>query len=151
MPCRPQVIRFHNGAGKDYPLHAELSYEGLRQSGARGQTATVETQQFRDFVLSTRPKSIAAAVLQDFPTLVAPAYGFRDLGNPARGVNATGPADGIPDVGTAAYVPNIFRNGDQGNVRIDHELKPGKDREEERPILPDRPSQPKPARQRSHA
>ena len=42
------------------------SYEGLRQSGARGSLFTVETPQFRDFVVQTRPNSIAAKLLQEF-------------------------------------------------------------------------------------
>ena len=105
-----------------------VSYEGLRQSGARGQVATVETQHFRDFVVTTRPKSIAATLLRQFPPAVYPTYNFRDLGSPAPGVNVNGSADGILDVGSAAFVPNTFRNADQGSVRIDHELRPGKDR-----------------------
>ena len=40
------------------------SYEGLRQSGARGQTYTVETPAFRNNILSTRPNSIAAQLLR---------------------------------------------------------------------------------------
>src|SRR5262249_13768443 len=39
------------------------SYEGLRQSGGRGQVVTVETAAFRDFLTQTRPNSIAAKVL----------------------------------------------------------------------------------------
>jgi outer membrane receptor protein involved in Fe transport len=31
------------------------------------------------------------------------------------------------DYGSAQYVPNAFRNGNQFNTRIDHELRPGKD------------------------
>jgi len=105
-----------------------FSYEGVRQSGARGQVATVETLQFRDFVLSTRPKSIAATLLRELPPAVYPTYNFRDLGSPAPGVNVTGKADGILDVGSAQFVPDALRNANQWNLRIDHELRPGKDR-----------------------
>ena len=48
------------------------TYEGLRQSGARAQTYTVETRQFRDFVLRTRPNSIAAGLLRDFAPAAYP-------------------------------------------------------------------------------
>jgi hypothetical protein len=104
------------------------SYEGLRQSGARGQVATVETQQFRDFVLNTRPKSIAATMLREAAPIGYPTYNFRDLGSPAKGTNVNGPADGIMDVGSASFVPNAFRNANQASIRVDHELRPGKDR-----------------------
>jgi hypothetical protein len=104
------------------------SYEGLRQSGGRGQVVTVETEAFRDFVRNTRPNSIAAKVLADFQPAAYPTSNLRDLGSPSRGVNALGPADGIADVGSANYVPQTTRNGNQFQVRIDHELRPGKDR-----------------------
>jgi hypothetical protein len=44
------------------------------------------------------------------------------------GQSATGPVDGIPDVGTAFYVPEAWRRGNQFNGRVDYELRPGKDR-----------------------
>ena len=104
------------------------SYEGLRQSGGRGQVVTVETSAFRDFVRSTRPNSIAAKVLGDFQPAAYPSSNLRDLGSPARGVNTIGPADGIFDVGSANYTPQTSHSGDQFQIRIDHELRPGKDR-----------------------
>lgn len=104
------------------------SYEGLRQSGARAAIVTVETPAFRDFVLRTRPNSIAAKLLREFPPAVDPTYNFRDLGSPSPGVNVWGPADGILDIGSAQFVPASFRNGNQFSLRIDHELRPGKDR-----------------------
>jgi Carboxypeptidase regulatory-like domain/TonB dependent receptor len=104
------------------------SYEGLRQTGARGQTYTVETPAFRDLVLRTRPNSVAAALLKQFPPAVDPTSDFRDLGSPAPGWNTIGPADGVMDVGTATFVPEAWRRGNQFNVRVDYELQPGKDR-----------------------
>lgn len=104
------------------------SYEGLRQSGGRAQLATVETPAFRDFVLRTRPNSIAAQVLRDFKPMLDPTSNFKDLGSPAPGPNSTGPADGIMDVGTAQFVPETVRRGNQFSGRIDHDLRPGKDR-----------------------
>ncbi len=104
------------------------SYEGLRQSGARGQVVTVETAAFRNFVVSTRPNSIAAQVLKLYPPVADPTYNFKDLGSPAKGVGVIGPADGIMDVGSANYTPDTAHSGDQYQVRIDHELRPGVDR-----------------------
>ena len=61
------------------------SYEGLRQTGARGSTFTVETPAFRNFILSTRPNTIAAQLLRNFAPAVDPTADFRDLGSPAPG------------------------------------------------------------------
>ena len=104
------------------------SYEGLRQSGGRGQVVTVETSAFKDFVLQSRPNSIAAKLLGTLPPAVYPTSNFRDLGSPARGVNLIGPADGILDIGSANFIPATAHSGDQVQGRVDHELRPGKDR-----------------------
>ena len=105
------------------------SYEGLRQGGARTASATVETPQFRDFVLQTHPDSIAAYLLKNFQPIAYPTANIRDLGSPVPGsINKIGPPDGIPDIGTAFYTPAAFRNAYQVSLRIDHELRPGKDR-----------------------
>ena len=104
------------------------SYEGLRQTGVRGSTFVVETPAFRNFIQSTRPNTIAAQLLRDFAPAVDPTADFRDLGSPAPGANVIGPADGIMDVGSAFYVPEGWRRGNQFNIRSDYELRPGKDR-----------------------
>ena len=104
------------------------TYEGLRNSGARASVATVETEQFRDFVARTRPNTIAAKLLTQYKPIAYPTSNFRDLGTPMPGVNVWGPADGIPDVGNVTFVPVNIRNGNQFNGRLDHELRPGKDR-----------------------
>jgi outer membrane receptor protein involved in Fe transport len=104
------------------------SYDGVRQSGSRASLVTVETPAFRDFVVRTRPNSIAAKLLGGFQPAVDPTLNFRDLGSPARGVNLIGPADGILDIGSAVFAPLSYRNGNQFTVRIDHELRPSKDK-----------------------
>src|SRR4029434_442798 len=76
----------------------------------------------------TRPNTIAARLLKDFRPAVDPNSSLRDLGSPRAGVNQSGPNDGIPDVGTAFFVPAGYRDGNQFNVRVDHEWRPGKDR-----------------------
>jgi hypothetical protein len=73
------------------------------------------------------PNSIAARLLRDFAPAVDPTSGFRDLGSPAPGAGI-GPADGIMDVGSAFFVPEGWRRGNQFNARADYELRPGKDR-----------------------
>jgi hypothetical protein len=104
------------------------SYEGLRQNGARGANYTVETEAFRDFVARTRPNTIAAKLLSKYQPAVYPTAGLRDLGSPAPGWNTIGAADGIMDVGTVNFVPEAWRRGNQFSVRMDYELRPGKDR-----------------------
>ena len=58
------------------------SYEGLRQTGVRGSTFTVETPEFRNLVLQRSPNSIAAQLLRDFAPAVDPTSGFRDPREP---------------------------------------------------------------------
>jgi len=106
------------------------TFEGLRQSGAPSQVYTVETTQFRDYVVSKFPNSIAAYLVTKFPPGAYPTSGLRDLGSPVPGGGplSAGPADGIMDVGNISFAPNFFRRGAQFNVRLDHELRPGKDK-----------------------
>jgi hypothetical protein len=102
------------------------SFEGLRQSGARVAIASVETPEYRNWVLQNRPNSIAAVLLRDFAPIAAPTFNFRPL-ETARPGQVLPPA-GMPALGSASFVPESFRNGNQFTVRIDHELRPGKDR-----------------------
>src|SRR5207248_1006061 len=94
------------------------------------QVYTVETSQFRDFVASKYPNSIAANLLTHYQPAAYPTSGLRDLGSPVTGGGplSAGPADGIPDVGPVSFAPNFFRRGAQFSVRLDHELRPGKDK-----------------------
>ena len=106
-----------------------VSYEGLRQGGAAVTSTTVWTPQFRDYVIQTRPNSIAAYVMKNFQPAAYPTANLRDVGTPLPGVNtwSTTPL-GIPEIGTAFYTPAVFRNANQVSIRLDHELRPGKDR-----------------------
>jgi hypothetical protein len=103
------------------------SYEGLREQTASGALYVVETEQFRDFVLQTRPNTIAAQLLRDFHPRAYPTTGLRDLGSPAPGANVMGPADGIPDVGTISLAIPSPRDGDQFNGRFDQLFRNGND------------------------
>src|SRR5207253_2903931 len=51
------------------------TFEGLRQSGAPAQVYTVETSQFRDFVASKYPNSIAAYLLTHYQPAAYPTSG----------------------------------------------------------------------------
>jgi len=104
------------------------SYEGLRQAGGRGSAFTVETADYRNFVIATRPNSIAAYLLKNYQPGAYPTSGFRDTGSPAAGQSTVGPVDGIMDVGSAFFIPNVWRDGNQNSLRGDWELRPGKDR-----------------------
>jgi hypothetical protein len=103
------------------------SYEGLRERTASGEVYVVETEQFRDLVLQTRPNSIAAQLLRDFHPRAYPTTGLRDLGSPAPGANVIGPPDGIPDVGTISFAIPSPRDGDQFNGRFDQVFRNGND------------------------
>ena len=105
-----------------------FSYQGLREIRPVLMNFLVETPQFRDFVLSTRPNSLAARLLRDFPPLQYPTTRIRDLGSPAPGVRVfnTDP-DGIPDVGEAFIQVPGFTNDNQYSIRLDHTFNGGKD------------------------
>ena len=105
------------------------SYEGLRQTGARGSTFTVETPQFRNFILSTRPNSIAAQLLRELRAggrsddrlpRSRQSRARRQHHRPGRTASWTS--------ARAFFVPEGWRRGNQFNIRGDYELRPGKDR-----------------------
>ncbi len=105
------------------------TYEGLRQSGSSSATATVETPQLRDYVLQTRPNSIAAYIFKNHAPIAYPTINIRDVGSPQPGVNKfTSTPDGIPDMGTVRYEARNKNVSDQFTVRGDYEIRPGKDR-----------------------
>ncbi len=103
------------------------SYQGLRLRQPSLRQFTVETPQFRDFVLRTRPNTIAARLLRDFPPLANPNLNVRDIGSPAPGVLVAGPPDGIPDLGEVFVPIRGFTNDDQVSLRLDSSFNQGKD------------------------
>jgi hypothetical protein len=103
------------------------SFEGLRQSGARGQIYTVETAQFRSYVVANYPNSIAAKVLVTGKPATDPASGFKSIPNPAAGQPGISLPAGFLALGNVSFAPAAYRNGQQFNGRIDHQLRPGKD------------------------
>lgn len=96
-----------------------FAYEGLRQlaPAAAGQSVIVETQAFANWVETTRPNSIAAQLLKDFPPF---KYATDNL------VDVNG--DGIPDLGTVSMDRKSPRSGNQYNGRVDYLTRSGRDR-----------------------
>ncbi|MCC6857368.1 MAG: TonB-dependent receptor [Bryobacterales bacterium] len=103
------------------------SYQGLRLRQPQQRQATVETPEFRDFVLRTRPNSLAARLLRDFPPLANPNFNLRDIGSPAPGVRVAGPPDGIPDLGDVFIPVRGYTNDNQFSGRLDYTLNEGRD------------------------
>lgn len=120
------------------------SYEGIRQSGESAATATVETQAFRDWVVQNRPGSLAAYLLSTFPPAAYATTNLRSIGSPLPGVQRCGgcaqanqfsttpllTAAGTPlyEIGTANWNQYTKAVSNGYTVRVDHELRPGKDR-----------------------
>ena len=94
-------------------------FEGLRErrSAPAGSTAVVETEAFKDWVLNTRPDSIAAQLLAESPPF---RYATDDL------VDVNG--DGIMDLGTVTMDRPNVRKGEQFNIRTDYQTASGRDR-----------------------
>ncbi|PYR47131.1 MAG: hypothetical protein DMF89_19815 [Acidobacteria bacterium] len=105
-----------------------LSYDGVRETGGQGAIYTVETEQLKNWVLANRPNTLAAQLVRNFAPPSYPTEGLRDIGSPARGANVTGPADGIPDVGSISLTLTNTRKGDQMIGRGDQVFRNGNDR-----------------------
>ncbi|MCI0622171.1 MAG: carboxypeptidase regulatory-like domain-containing protein [Acidobacteria bacterium] len=104
------------------------AYEGLRSLVAGAFEARVETEQFRDLVIRTRPNSAAAKVYQTVPPLRYPTEGLQDLGTLLPGGGSSADPDGIPDVGLVAVDNPFTRAGNQFNLRLDYQFPNAKDR-----------------------
>jgi Carboxypeptidase regulatory-like domain len=103
------------------------SFTAVRQSGTRDQIYAVETQQFANYVEQTAPNSIAAKFFSQAGPAAYPTSGFTTLAIPAPGSGAFIPPAGMAEIGNVSFAPATWRNGQQLNSRIDHELRPGKD------------------------
>jgi outer membrane receptor protein involved in Fe transport len=123
------------------------AYEGLRVERGVTLVRTVETPEYRQLVAQRFPNSIANFLFQNFPS-PNPTSNIRDTGRPVAGLQTesaannpgvtTNPnyapagalfnntlqttADGIPDIGTANIPVTENINGDQLNIRVDHDL-----------------------------
>jgi hypothetical protein len=101
----------------------------LRCARALQFAATVETPQLRAWVLQNRPNSIAAYFMRNFLPVADPTTNIRDVGTPQPGVNKfSSTPDGVPDIGTVQFLTTTDARSNQYTIRVDHELRPGKDR-----------------------
>jgi hypothetical protein len=100
-----------------------LNYEGSRREDGAPELAVVETPEFRDLVSQTRPGSLAAQFLGDFPGPTCIPGTSRDTGSiaPASdGPFAIGLPDGIPDVCDTVLSQVQDHRADQFLARLDH-------------------------------
>ncbi len=105
------------------------AYEGLHAKEARSTVVTAETEAFRDFVVATRPNSVAANVLNSYRPFRYPTSGLVDLGSPLPGINQwSSVPDGIPDLGSVTLDRPIVRSGKQFNGRVDYHSPSANDR-----------------------
>lgn len=97
------------------------AYEGLREALATSGRDFLETQAFKDFVVATRPNSIAATLLQSYPPVQYANEELLDYGAPLPGVGIwDSTPDGIMDAGLARISRILHRTGNQYNVRVDY-------------------------------
>jgi len=85
----------------------------------------VETPAFRDWVKQALPNSIAAKILTNFPSTAIPTSNFVSL---APNSSFVSPPAGLQALWQRHVHPDSHRYGDQFSVRLDHEIRPGKDK-----------------------
>jgi hypothetical protein len=99
----------------------------LRSSVGTGGLSTVETPEFRQFITSNFPKSIATEFFKSAPPASEPTMSFQTVAqvaalNPGRlPVPSIFPKD-MKATGTAVLSYSVPRNGHQWNGRFDHNL-----------------------------
>ncbi|MCI0421545.1 MAG: carboxypeptidase regulatory-like domain-containing protein [Acidobacteria bacterium] len=98
-------------------LFGFFAYEGRRARSASSSVELAETEQFKNWVVGTRPNSVAAQLLKDFPPLRYPTEGLSDLNG-----------DGVPDIGEVVVNTPFKQGGRQFNGRIDYHFPNTKDR-----------------------
>ena len=101
------------------------SYEGSRNAVARAFSFQVETPELRNYVLQTRPNSIAARLFQDFAA-PAPLPGTNGQRYQNQ-INLTLGGVILPATATAGINLTDYLRSDQYLARIDHSLT-GKDK-----------------------
>ncbi len=109
-------------------LFAFAAYEGLRSRVVRSYRATVETEQFKDYVVRTRPGSTAAKLLQALPPQRYPTEGLVDKGSVLPDGQVSNVPDGIPDLGVINVDSVAPRIGNQVHGRVDYHFPNSKDR-----------------------
>jgi len=108
------------------------SFNPLRSSVGQSYLDTVETPQFRQYVIQNFPNTIAAHIFDVAPPLAEPYTDIQTVAeyaasNPGLFTSPAIPSD-LPAVGTAAISAAMLRNGWQWSGRLDHIIRGGKDR-----------------------
>src|SRR5262249_50544015 len=92
----------------------------------------VETPQFREYLRTSLPNSIAAKILQSAPPAADPTSNILTVGNVKSLYPGIAPPPTIPDslpaFGTVAITETLPRNAEQWNLRVDHHFHNQKDR-----------------------
>ena len=105
------------------------TYEGVRRSGATCPRPQWRRHNCVTGCCRTGLNSIAAYFMGKFLPVADPTINVRDVGSPAPGINRfNATPDGIPDLGTVQYLTTTDARSNQYTIRMDHELRPGKDR-----------------------
>jgi outer membrane receptor protein involved in Fe transport len=103
-----------------------IDYEGSRLKDGAPATFTVETPEFRNFVITNLPNSFAAQFYRDFPApaCVGPKLATGTIPDPALGpIALAGPPDtNVPDQCTTVSSQIARNQADQYSVRIDQHL-----------------------------
>lgn len=100
------------------------SYEGTRNIQGQALTFQVETPEYRNYVISTSPNSVAAQIFKKYP---APTPQPGTTTKYAGQTDITTPLGIIPQIGRAAVTLNNASHYDQYLIRIDHSMRDGKD------------------------
>ena len=100
------------------------SYEGTRNALAKSYSFQVETPELRNYVLQTRPNSIAARLLRDY---AAPAP-LRNGSLYQNQTNLTISGTTLPATGTTTANLRDFVRFDQYSARIDHSFNQDRDK-----------------------
>jgi outer membrane receptor protein involved in Fe transport len=101
-----------------------LDYEGSRLKDGAPAKFTVETPEFRNFVITNLPGSLAAQFYRDFPApgCVGPKFATGTIPDPGDGpIAPPGPPDpNVPDLCSTVSSQIASNQADQYSVRIDH-------------------------------
>jgi hypothetical protein len=106
---------------------------GLRETTASSSTSTVETPEFRNFIISEYPNSIAAELFRRGTPLAEPSMNIETIGQhmarlPGRLAVPDTWARDMPLMGVAVVNQSIPRRGLQVSGRVDHHFANYKDR-----------------------
>ena len=126
------------GATLGGPIHKNrtfffVSVNPLRSAADSVSTYSIETPQFRNYVIQTFPNSIAAQIYMAAPPAVEPTASFKTVGQIESSLpGMSAPPAGIPStlsaVGVATIPFSTPRNGTNWTARIDQTFGGGRDR-----------------------